>query len=94
MMEHLTPVARLSGEAVVIRGRKVWRTTAESPLDGLPIGGIKVVPQGEIEIVKPPSAPTHQVKVNPAESVTGLQVTEFEATLPLEIYGELFKDGR
>ena len=27
------------------------------------------------------------------EPLPGVQVTEFEATLPLEIYGELFKEG-
>jgi hypothetical protein len=80
---------------MVIRGRKVWRTTAESPLDGLQTECTTVVsPQGEIHVVKPMSEPPHKVKAAPTDSVTGLQVTEFEATLPLEIYGELFKDGR
>ena len=80
---------------MVIKGRKVWRTTAESPLDGFQTEGITVVvPQGEIHIVKPMSEPGRKAKAPPVDSVTGLQVTEFEATLSLEIYGELFKDGR
>ena len=79
---------------MVIRGRKVWRTTAEGPLDALQADRQAPVPAaGEVDVVEP-APPIRRVAAPSSEAVTGLQVTEFEATLPLDVYSDLFKDTR
>jgi hypothetical protein len=51
-----------------------------------PVGG-----QQRPEWVSPRLVPISQSQKT-TEPLPGVQVNEFEATLPLEIYGELFKD--
>ena len=73
----------------------MWQTTAEGPFDGPGACEATVAsPVSGVHNVTRPAPPAGQVPVAPTEPVTGLQVTEFEATLPLDIYGELFKQVR
>ena len=79
---------------MVIRGREVWHTTAEGLLDTLKADREESsAAAGDVDVVRP-AAPVRRA-VNPSsELVTGLQVTEFEATLPLDVYSDLFRDIR
>jgi hypothetical protein len=78
---------------MVIKGRKVWRTTAESPLDEK--AGVEQAaapndsPSAPPEAAKKPVAVGSPLPCNGAAS--GIEVTEFAETLPAEIYSALFK---
>jgi hypothetical protein len=77
---------------MVIKGRKVWRTTAESPLDekgGVDNAAAPKDPRTSPEAVKKPVAGGGPQLPNDAAS--GIEVTEFAETLPTEIYSALFK---
>lgn len=80
------------GTHMVIKGRKVWRTTAESPLDFPPGAEAAASPQAApataADAPKKPLAPAGQ---RPPQGNGGIEVNEFAATLPAEIYNALFK---
>jgi hypothetical protein len=78
---------------MVIKGRKVWRTTAESPLDepasAHPVAGSTTAPSAKPAVLKKPMGPG---RVRPHdEDSAGIEVSEFAETLPTEIYSALFK---
>ena len=78
---------------MVIKGRKVWRTTAESPLDekaGVDNAAApKDSPRTPAEAAKKPVAAGSSLPLN--GGAAGIEVTEFAETLPTEIYSALFK---
>ena len=80
---------------MVIKGRKVWRTTAESPLD-VPASADETAAQRAAPATaadapkKPLAAPAGQ---RTPQANGGIEVNEFAATLPAEIYNALFKPG-
>ena len=72
--------------------RKVREITQDASRGELKVGDLRLVaPDGAIPTSHRPSA-LHAPKTKVAHSLPGVEVTEFEATLPLEIYGELFTD--
>ena len=79
---------------MVIKGRKVWRTTAESPLDvpasAEAAASPQAAPAAAADAPKKPLAPAGQ---RPLQGNSGIEVNEFAATLPAEIYNALFKPG-
>jgi hypothetical protein len=61
--------------------------------NGVSEAQIQSPPHGEAGSGAVPSSSIPSYRSNETrELIPGVQVTEFEATLPIEIYGELFKE--
>lgn len=69
---------------MIVDGRKVWRTTAETPLDE---------PRAARPQVPPPvggKRPSPRWRTSSYDLRNGLEVMDFANTLPADIYGDLF----
>ena len=78
---------------MAIDRQNVGPTLRNGSLDDLKLDDLQVVASEGT----PPAnrrRPPVDVKPKAGHSLPGVEVTEFEATLPIEIYGELFKDHR
>ena len=80
---------------MAIDGRKAGPTPQNASPDDIRLDELQLVaPEGI------PATPSRRPgaaivsKGKAAHPIPGVEVTEFEATLPIEIYGELFKDHR
>ena len=68
---------------MIVDGRKVWRTTAATPLD----------PLGACQAPSPPVAakkPAARWKSTSYDLRNGMEVMDFENTLPADVYDDLF----
>jgi hypothetical protein len=68
---------------MIVDGRRVWRTTAEGPLD----------PSGACQVPAPPTAakkPVPRWKSTGYDLRNGMEVMDFENTLPADVYDDLF----
>jgi hypothetical protein len=69
---------------MIVDGRKVWRTTAEGPLENQ---------SGACRVPSPPIAaekPVARWKSTSYDLRNGMEVMDFENTLPADVYDDLF----
>ena len=79
---------------MAIDGQNVGPTFRKGPLDDLKLDELQLAASKGTPLTSRSQPLVDVVKAKAAHSFPGVEVTEFEATLPIEIYGELFKDHR
>ena len=73
--------------------RKACQSNPQVPLAGREVArSARTLPEGRRPGGQPlGSSVAHKVRPQQSDLLEGVEVTEFEATLPIEMYGELFK---
>ena len=79
---------------MAIDGQKLARTTQDASVDELTVNDLRLIALDGATPSSQRPVPVQVPRAKATELLPGVEVTEFEATLPIEIYAELFKDRR